>query len=155
MFRNFWQAKLSTFRRVPDPDRNGMSKKRSWKAVRTRLRLGVVLSSIAALSCEAEVCFGKDVLVRQGQKTAIGFAKCTDGWWCHYQPCFTITKADGSQGRAHLYSEWWPGRNHDLDVQQGQYCDKLDLYFGMAYTLYAVPESDVTVGVPTEMSDLH
>ena len=43
--------------------------------------------------------------------------------------CIDIRKLDGSLGRARLASDWEPGRSHDLDVHEGQYCDKLDAYF--------------------------
>jgi hypothetical protein len=93
----------------------------------------------------------KNISVAQGRKVAIAFYKCTNGGYCHVDMCIKIKKRDGSPGRAHLYSEWTPGKSHDLDIHEGQYCDPLDFYLFMSYTLFAVPESDVVFTVGNEM----
>jgi hypothetical protein len=91
----------------------------------------------------------KDIFVPKSEKTTIAFWKCTDALYCHLDMCIQIKKGDGTPGRARLFSDWEPGNYRDLDVHEGQYCDKLDAYVFMAYTLYAVAETDgvvVTVG---------
>jgi hypothetical protein len=111
-----------------------------------------ILMTIGLLLLPVRSALSKDIFVAQGQRTLIAFWKCTDSWYCHVAPCIQIKKGDGSPGRAHLYSEWEPGRSHDLDTQDGQYCDSLDAYFLMAYYLYAVPETDVTFTVGNEIA---
>jgi hypothetical protein len=116
-----------------------------------RRRLSVTLCYLTAIFAPLQSCLGKDVFVQQGQRQTIASVSCYDALYCHYAPCIEIKKSDGSAGRAHLYSDWLPGRSHDLDVQEGEYCDKLDLYFGMAYSLDAIPETNVTFVVPNDM----
>lgn len=110
--------------------------------------LGFMLAAMAPVGQLS----AKELNVAQGQKALIAFTKCTDAWWCHTDMCIEIKKSDGSSGRAHLFSEWEPGRSHDLDVHDGQYCDKLDLYFFMAYYLYAVPDTNVTFTIGNEIA---
>jgi hypothetical protein len=111
---------------------------------------GLILS--IALLFALKSASAKDIFVAQGQKTLIAFWRCTDAVWCHLDMCIDIKKVDGSSGRARLFSDWEPGKYRDLDVHEGQYCDKLDAYVFMAYWLYAVPETDVMVRVGNEIA---
>jgi hypothetical protein len=113
-------------------------------------RLALAYLGACAFSYEPSVA--KDILVPQGQKKPIAFYKCIEWGTCHVDMCIKIKKADGNPGRAHLFSEWFPGRSHDLDVHEGEYCDPLDFYFIMSYTLYAVPDTDVIFTVGDEMN---
>lgn len=94
-----------------------------------------------------------DVIAPKGIKTTVAFWTCTHALWCHLDMCIEIKTSDGKPARAHLFSDWTPGKYHDLDVHEGKYCDKLDAYIFMSYSLYAIAETeDVRVTVGSEVA---